>query len=338
MTQTLASTAFAPGNGALAQNAYHDIHELQQLKTLGQHDKSASLDAISRQFESLLVHQMLKSMRSANDVWAKDGMFNSSRVSFYQQMLDDQFSVELTKNGGLGFAETIERQFARSYGDKETDTAKTADQPYSIANVQVINKLKEASKNVSALPVSAATAAQQTPDPVAGNKNALQKIGTELNTDSPQSFIQSLLPYATDAAQQLGVPSEAIIAQAALETGWGQHVLSHSNGNSSYNLFGIKAGNSWQGDTVNAETTEFFAGKPLKVNAQFRSYASLQQAFDDYVQFLSENPRYSAVHNSDSAFASTLQRAGYATDPQYANKINQVSQRVVVDMHTGDSL
>lgn len=140
--------------------------------------------------------------------------------------------------------------------------------------------------------------------------------------------MSSILPHAQKAAAELGVPARAIAAQAALETGWGRHVMKNADGSSSFNLFGIKADASWKGARTTQDTTEYSGGVKLSESAQFRSYASLDEAFADYARFLKSNPRYAqALTQRDSAgFASGLQQAGYATDPAYARKIMHIAE------------
>jgi flagellar protein FlgJ len=146
-----------------------------------------------------------------------------------------------------------------------------------------------------------------------------------------QSFIQGLWPEAQQAGQQLGVAPSNLIAQAALETNWGRDLPHDSSGQSSNNLFGIKATGSWEGPSVQAATTEVSAGSPSTTLAPFRSYADATQSFQDYVAILRNNPRYAAALNTGtnaSAFASGLQRGGYATDPDYARKVSAIANNI----------
>ncbi len=148
---------------------------------------------------------------------------------------------------------------------------------------------------------------------------------------SPQDFVQHMLPMAEQAAQELGVEARFLVAQAALETGWGKHMIRTGEGKSSHNLFGIKTHNSWEGDSARVVTTEFVGGKRERQVAQFRAYDSYADSFNDYVSFLKSNPRYqealSMADNGD-VYARELQKAGYATDPQYARKISQIARQM----------
>ena len=146
------------------------------------------------------------------------------------------------------------------------------------------------------------------------------------NWNNPDDFASAIWPHARRAARRLNVPAEAILAQAALETGWGKHVMPDNDGNNSFNLFGIKTGRNWQGEAVSRHTLEVRDGIAQTEQARFRSYTSVAQAIDDYVRLLTESPRYAGVLNQDSGagFADALQESGYATDPDYATKIRRI--------------
>jgi flagellar protein FlgJ len=144
---------------------------------------------------------------------------------------------------------------------------------------------------------------------------------------SPEGFVQSVWPHAQQAARELGVDPKVLVAQAALETGWGQSIMQHADGSSSHNLFGIKASSGWQGRQVTVPTLEYSNGIAVRTRASFRSYGSFADSFSDYVDFLKSNPRYSqalAQAGDPQRFASALQNAGYATDPAYARKISAI--------------
>jgi len=160
----------------------------------------------------------------------------------------------------------------------------------------------------------------------------------------PESFARDVWPHAEKAAQRLNVAPEAIVAQAALETGWGAHVPQHTDGSSSFNLFGIKAGKGWSGGQVSKPTLEFEAGVATPQVAEFRAYDDVAATFDDYSEMLRNNPRYAAVsdHGEDiEGFARALQSAGYATDPLYADKLRDVArgetmQRAIAPLKIGE--
>lgn len=146
-----------------------------------------------------------------------------------------------------------------------------------------------------------------------------------------QAFLQSIAPWAREAADKLGVAPELVSAHAALESGWGQRPLKNSDGSSTHNLFGIKAGSNWQGDVANAGTTEYVGGAAVKTSARFRAYPDQASAFRDYARMLSDNPRFRGALGTGSdahAFASGLAKGGYATDPSYAAKLQRLASKL----------
>jgi flagellar protein FlgJ len=148
---------------------------------------------------------------------------------------------------------------------------------------------------------------------------------------TPEEFVDKLWPCAEAAGKELGIDPRHLLAQAALETGWGKSLPCDATGATSFNFFGIKAGQSWQGDSVSVRTLEFEGGVPVPRQAKFRSYESAEQGFRDYVEVLRNNPRYADALNTGhdaKAFATALQRAGYATDPAYAQKIQSIAQNL----------
>jgi peptidoglycan hydrolase FlgJ len=177
--------------------------------------------------------------------------------------------------------------------------------------------------------------------PLTGNPGnvfiAQQAIRTTSNTvpNKTTDFINTLMPHASVASATTGIPAHFMLAQAALESGWGKHEIRRPDNSPSYNLFGIKAGNNWQGETVETITTEYINGVPQKTVEKFRAYNSYEEGFRDYANLLSRNPRYANVVNTQSAaeFAYGLQRAGYATDPQYGNKLMRILNNPALHNH-----
>jgi flagellar protein FlgJ len=166
------------------------------------------------------------------------------------------------------------------------------------------------------------------------------KPAPEATPEEREQFISELLPHANAAARELGVDPRALIAQAALETGWGRS----QPGGDSHNLFGVKAGAHWNGASVQANTQEFDAGVASRVDASFRAYGSPRESVEDYVRLIRDNPRYASAMNTGSdvqAFAGALQRGGYATDPDYARKLAavaaEVGQRIAANPFKSDS-
>jgi flagellar protein FlgJ len=169
-------------------------------------------------------------------------------------------------------------------------------------------------------------------DAVSGRRLAGQsQVAGKSVFSSPQEFVAAMLPMAEKAAEKIGVEARYLVAQAALETGWGKSIIRQRDGSSSYNLFGIKTHNSWDGESARVQTTEYRGGKAVKEAASFRAYDSYAQSFEDYVSFLQNNGRYQGALNATDnpeRFVRELQRAGYATDPQYARKVAQIARKM----------
>ncbi|NKQ11534.1 flagellar assembly peptidoglycan hydrolase FlgJ [Pseudomonas sp. SST3] len=187
--------------------------------------------------------------------------------------------------------------------------------------------------NLDWKPATAFAAPQDVPLIVNGVEAAAPSAPSKTRFSSPAEFIATMLPMAEKAAKRLGVEPRFLVAQAALETGWGKSMIKQKDGSNSHNLFGIKA-NGWNGESAKVTTTEYINGKATKQVAGFRAYDSFEQSFNDYVRLLENNDRYKPAIQVASAsgdserFVNELQRAGYATDPQYARKINQIARKV----------
>ncbi len=300
-----------------AQQVYHSLDGFEQMRAQARDGDSEALSGAAKQFESVFVQMMLKAMR---DTVPEGGLFDSEQSDFYQGMFDQQISLNIANGKGVGLSEIIERQLSKLStgsvtGDESTDGEQAplrlpVRSPFAALRPSAIDVLSENVKQ----PDQADEA--QVPPP--------------WMPTSPQAFADELRPYAQRAAVKLGVSENVLIAQAALETGWGQKVIPRNDGGSSFNLFGIKANANWQGDKASTATLEYSGGTARRERAEFRVYASLEQSFDDYVAFLREQPRYSDALNAtgDRSFAEALQDSGYATDPAYAEKILAVKERL----------
>jgi flagellar protein FlgJ len=265
---------------------YTDFAGLTKLRADVRSDANSqkNLREVASQFEALFTKLILKNMREAK---LSEGLFDSNQEDQYLDLFDSQLALHLSRGAGLGLSDMLVRQLSQGMG----------------------------------------TATQDGGD--AGRITERSREGRAMDGpgQSPQAFAQSLWPPAQKAAGRLGVAPEALLAQAALETGWGKSLPRHPDGRSSHNVFGIKAGPSWRGERVAVPTLEHEDGVAVRKRAEFRSYASLEEGFDDYVRLLTNEPRYrQALEKSgDSAvFMQVLQRAGYATDPSYAEKIGAV--------------
>ena len=290
----------------------HDIGSLDRLRQQAVNGEEGSekeaLTAAAKQFEAIFTSMLFKSMRDANSSFKSD-MLNSQNEQFYRQMQDDQMASELSANGSLGLADMIVAQLsAGQSSDATEDKVRSEGFDTSLQRPQYSGRSEQRAQEIQS-----ASAAKQ-----------------PVSFDSPESFVTSMKPYAEKAASALGVDSSLLLAQAALETGWGSKMVKNSLGNSN-NLFNIKADRSWKGDKVATQTLEFHGKTAVKESASFRSYSSFEDSFNDYVKFLNENPRYETAlqHQGNSEnFIKGIHQAGYATDPNYADKVLRVKAKI----------
>jgi peptidoglycan hydrolase FlgJ len=300
-----------------------DTGNLTALQQAAAAHNPQALKEAARQFESLFTGMVLKSMREAN---FGDSLFGSDQEDMYQDMYDDQIASEISKGRGLGLADALVQQLRRSglpgttQGTSGTSASSgssgstgssggTTGAPGTAASSAAGGATTRASSSASA------TTASSTASSCPGTAQQLQ-------------FAQSVWPEAQQAAKQLGVSPVSLVAQAALETNWGRSMPRTAGGSTSNNLFGIKAGASWGGSSVQNTTQEYDSGTATAVKAQFRSYSSAGQCFQDYVSLLQSNPRYASAlgtGNDTQAFGTALQNGGYATDPAYASKLGAVA-------------
>lgn len=274
-----------------------DFSQYAGLRAAAKQNDPAALKQAAQQFEALFTQMMLKSMR---DALPGDSTLGA-QGDFYTSLYDQQLSTTLSSGKGMGLADLLVKQLA-----------------------QASNAPSAASTSVNSQNSASSIAAYSK----AARSGETSEVGaSEWMPGDADSFLDAIRPHAEKAAQALGVPTRAIMAQAVLETGWGRRIPRGADGNPTLNLFGIKAGSSWSGKTVETGTQEYVDGEFRNESASFRAYDSLSETFDDYVKFLSRNPRYVEALRSDSVgeFAQGLQKAGYATDPAYARKIVDVA-------------
>ncbi|MEQ9547478.1 MAG: flagellar assembly peptidoglycan hydrolase FlgJ [Marinobacter sp.] len=305
---------------------YTDFSGLNELKAQARTDKKAALTEVARQFESLFLGEMLKSMRQAGDVFSEDNYLNSNESQHYRDMFDNQLSLTLAGQGrGTGLAEALVRQLSRQIPGMSEAGQKLSDHKATLADYDrslpaLSSKLPEQVKEVERM-------AAAEPEEAASVPAKVEEALLPQNFNSPAEFVRELLPVARRVAAESGIDPRVMIAQAALETGWGKHMIEGEGASPSHNLFGIKADHRWQGDSVNIATTEFREGVPMSERASFRAYPDYEASFRDYVSFLESNPRYRDVLASadqPEMFAQKLQDAGYATDPHYGAKIRRI--------------
>jgi flagellar protein FlgJ len=324
------------------QNAdvYTDFNGLANLKSQARKDSPEALKEVAKQFEAIFVNSVLKSMREAK---LADGIMDNDQSKFYSEMYDQQLAVHLSGKPGVGLADLIVKQLSHDQPDNE----KPDDEKLGIESY--LNRSASAQKIISHYPravdnqVNSKADSQVDTDTdgsqmiinayLHGSSPLNQMTEIPLKSDpalpiqSAEDFVRQLHPYAEQASRELGVEPKVLLAQAALETGWGHSLIKNSNGSNSFNLFNIKADKAWQGKQAQVPTLEFEQGVAKKVNAGFRSYGSFQESFRDYVNFIKSNPRYGdalkQVGNGDR-YLQELQQAGYATDPSYANKVMSI--------------
>lgn len=294
-----------------AARAVTDFSGLAKLKAQARADQETATEEVAQQFEALFIQMMLKRMRAAS---FGGGLLDSQQSLFYRDLYDQQLASHLSARGGMGLADTIERQLGGNDGLEAAAGKVAASPPLAPSGTPNVRPGGDP---------AAPTIRNLTPSDAA---NAVSGTGT---LNGPRDFVRALWPAAQRAARDIGVDPAALLAQAALETGWGKHVMRHGDGRSSHNLFGIKADHRWDGDRVRKTTLEYKDGVALQTRADFRAYDSYAQAFGDYVDFVKSNPRYRhaiAVAGDAPSYFTELQKAGYATDPAYAQKISGILQ------------
>lgn len=304
---------------ATKPDVYTDFKGLAELRLNAESKPEETLRAAGRHFEALFIQMMLKSMRDASP---GESLMGGGGQEMYRDMFDKQISLTLSEKGSLGLADAMMRQLRQSLPTTAAPSENGETAPMSMLST----------------PASAGTTSASSPHvpPAAPVLSA----GVEPQAfNTPHEFVTAMWPAAQAAARDLGVDPRVLIAQAALETGWGRSVMQRGDGSSSHNLFGIKTGNHWDGRSVNVATLEYRDGVAMKERANFRAYDSYADSFADYVDFLKSQPRYRDALNQAAdpqRFLSALQNAGYATDPRYADKIGSILRGDVLSGRSTD--
>jgi len=314
---------------------YTDLSSLQKINVQGHKDKGAALQSIAKQFESMMVQQMMKSMRQANEAFSEGDITASDESKFYQDMFDSQLSLSLSQGRGFGLAEAMMRQFHGKLADAVTDHKGAAAGKDAALDSALKNNLANVTRRQMPMALGASSDAESGAaftdevyrlfqDEDTHKETAPASVDASALDGTPESFVKVLRPVAERIAKQLGVDSRLLLSQAALETGWGQKVIQRSGGASSFNFFNIKASSDWQGATVNVPTIEYQNGVAVRETASFRAYRSPEESFSDYANLIAGNPRYQqALQHGGNAttYIKALAAAGYATDPRYADKV-----------------
>ncbi len=315
-------------------DVYTDLNSLQKLKTSARQDSQAAIPEVARQFEAVMISMMIKNLRKTG---MEDPIFNSQAMDSYRDMYDQQLGLELSKGEGIGFAKAIAEQIKYQSGQqgKEAMVVSGAADKLHLPQRRYFPEQYQTGSHSETDKVA----------PAAGPASEQPLISPEFN--SAADFVKQLWPLAEQAGQKLGVSAQIILSQAALETGWGKHII-HQDGKSSYNLFNIKASQNWSGEQMEKSSMEFIHDPQQKIKAirqssQFKAYDSFAQSFDDYVQLIQNKPRYShffelsvkpkgkaeqSLH--DTNYINNIHKAGYATDPVYADKVINVLKSDVI--------
>ena len=295
------------GRADISDKLAFDIKGLDDLKQSAKNNSPDALKAAAKQFEALYMTMMLKSMRQAG---GQDGPFDNEQSKMYTSMLDQQLSQNMAKRG-IGLADALVKQLSNTQlsqalqgdGLSQNNGANNLNSINARGIDSYLNSMKLGQKAVSSDTSS-----------ISGTGNV-------------KEFQQKLSAHAEQASLETGIPAKFMLGQAALESGWGKKEIKSVDGTPSHNIFGMKANSKWKGKTVDAVTTEYVNGVAYKKVEKFKSYDSYSDAFKDYAKLLTNNPRYEGViaNSKDaSSFAQGLQKAGYATDPQYANKLSKI--------------
>jgi len=337
----LASTDTTSGFSGLSNRFALDTQGFDALRAQAGANPQQGLKEAAKQFDAVFTQMMLKSMRDATP---SDSPFESNDSKSFTSMLDQQLSQQMSSKG-IGVADMMLKQLMRNAGGQTGANATggagamnamqalggmsggSGDLEANAGNLAAMNAMAKAyaaaqgSRSGAALSGRGYTAADSLEAPARGN-----------GSDKVNAFVDKLAAPAQAAAAATGIPARFIIGQAALESGWGKREIKNANGTTSHNIFGVKATKDWTGKTVDSMTTEYVNGRPQKVVERFRAYDSYEEALTDYASVISNNPRYAPVIQASrdvAGFAHGMQKAGYATDPQYAKKLISIMRQIV---------
>ena len=318
------TNAIASQVNVAKSEAFWDTNRLQRLKFNS--DDPDSLKAAAQEFSALMFQMMIKSMRDA-ETSLKSNMFASEATKHYQDMMDQQWAVHMAHTEKNGVVDTVIKQFAKNMSSIEETKLETSDLLVNNSYVFGAAKLDETKQNIATplVPILQDLIAEK---PAAIKVAAASEATVKWQEfTSPDDFVNKLLPAAINVAKTIGIDPKLLLAQAALETGWGAKIAKLPNGECSHNLFGIKASHDWEGGKVATKTTEYTNGILERKIDWFRSYTGFEDSMRDYVKLIGGSARYNASRanvQTPEMYTQALQDAGYATDPNYANKILQI--------------
>ena len=291
-------------NVAIPTNAV-DLEGLGELRRRAQRDDPRALADVAVQFEALFIGMMLESARSAS---LGSGLFDGGETEQYLALMDRQVALELARQGGFGFGKLLTQQLGEREAVRPVPPTTTGVRPPEAPTADDVPASGTAAFP-SALPASLASLGGAAPTDASAEP-------------TPAQFVTALLPEAQAAAAALGVEPRLLLAQAALETGWGR-AAPQRDGEPAHNLFGIKAGASWSGAAVEHWTLEHEGGVTAPQRERFRAYGDTAESFADYVGLISTARRYAdalSQAGDPEGYARAMTKAGYATDPNYADK------------------
>jgi flagellar protein FlgJ len=300
-----------------------DANGLNGLREAAKQNSPESIKGAAKQFEAMFLNMVMKSMRDATP---QNGPFDNEQTKMFTSMLDQQLSQSLAQRG-VGLADVLTRQLSASLPKKlpdaqDLDGNSTPGDDGLPMGIPLVKDMSDADRAKFIQSFASQQAADSTDQD--GRNKQRRSSNKPAHVEAFQNRLQA---DAELASKMTGIPAKFMLAQAALETGWGKKEIVTRDGRSAHNLFGIKATGNWTGKVVEATTIEYINGKPQKRVEKFRAYDSYADAFKDYANLLRSNPRYEKVLASAQdahGFAYGLQRAGYATDPHYAEKLSRI--------------
>jgi flagellar protein FlgJ len=303
MTTSVNMSGAIPSLGSSAEvdtSAATTYTDINGLSTLKQNPTSPqAIDAVAQQVEALFLQMMLKSMREATAADDPD----SNEMGMYQDMFDKQVALSISQHADLGIGKLLKRQLTQ----------------------------RAAGAGLPAPGAAAGATAPAATAPGAGSApTTAHAKGTAQNSaagPTPEEFVERMLPPIRRVASELNLNPQALLAQAALETAWGQRLPRSADGSSSNNMFGIKAGEEWNGARVTADTVEVSHGVASTRRTAFRAYASIEASVNDFAKLLASSPRYKdalSAGGDAQTYVASIGKSGYASDPDYANKLNKI--------------
>lgn len=296
----------------MAGAAYTDLAQLSRIRG----NDATSLPKVAKQFESMFVDMMLKAAREATAVLSEGNPFESFETKLHSEMLDHQLAIDMSERGGIGLADVLVRQLG---GTPATATGQGAEGAEG-------NRVLPAARAFERAHPARAAAARRNGSEGVPTTGAPARGDKQRAFSDPVDFVRRVLPAVRSATAGTALPPLAVLAQAALETGWGRAVIGNGEGGSSHNLFGIKSAGRWRGPSATVSTLEVRDGVARRENAAFRVYDSIEHSVRDLVRTLGGSSRYQDVVGASDAegYADAIGRSGYATDPSYARKLREI--------------